>query len=217
MTSRIGFYGLILIVALLTAVGLGMLDQGSEERGGQAVAAPLAGVDNIVDGDGDNAGDDGDGDNEGDDEGDNEEPIIIIEPAAAPPPPAPAPPPPPAPPAPVVVVQQPAPGPCTFVLGFAFLHAQLGGIDGVCGDNEHPDPNGTGDQVQTTIKPDGSLGYMVWQAFTNTMRWTDGFQTFTYSACGLQQRLNTQTFVWETNQAIARQGVPPAPGTCNVV
>ena len=48
--------------------------------------------------------------------------------------------------------------------------------------------------VQTTAKVDGSPGYMVWQRFSNSMRWTDGFRTFTYSKCLLQERLNTQTF-----------------------
>ena len=55
---------------------------------------------------------------------------------------------------------------------------------------------------------------MVWQRATNTMRWTDGAETFTYSACGLQRRLNGQTFAWEFNSALLN---PPQPGACNLI
>jgi hypothetical protein len=109
-------------------------------------------------------------------------------------------------------------GPCTFVLGFAYLHSLLGGRDGACADNEHDDPNGTGDRVQTTRLPNGAPGYMVWQLLTNTMRWTEGYTTFTYSKCGLQQRLNSQTFAWEQNLGLMQQPGPiPPPGACNLV
>ena len=134
--------------------------------------------------------------------------------SSSPPPPPPPPAPPPPPPQPV----QPAPtGPCTFVLGFAELHRTLSGKDGTCVDNEHNDPNGTGDRVQTTVKPDGTFGYMVWQLATNTMRWTDGHRTFTYSKCLLQERLNTQTFVWEQNPSLMQQpGAAPPAGACDI-
>jgi hypothetical protein len=58
---------------------------------------------------------------------------------------------------------------------------------------------------------------MVWQRSTNTMRWTDGFRTFTYSKCLLQERLNTQTFVWEKNPSLMQQpGETPPAGACDV-
>jgi beta propeller repeat protein len=108
----------------------------------------------------------------------------------------------------------PAPGPCQFILGFGFLHGELNGIDGTCVTNEHDDPNGTGDRVQATINAANNVqGYMVWQRVTNTMRWTDGFQTYTYSSCGLARRLNTQAWVWERNPSIVVGGVVP-PGGC---
>ena len=125
----------------------------------------------------------------------------------------------PAPAAPAAPVGQTSgsAGPCTFILGFAYLHSLLGGRDGVCVDNEHDDPNGTGDRVQGTRKPDGTFGYMVWQRLTNTMRWTDGFRTVTYSKCGLQERLNTQTFAWEQNPSLMQQpGETPPLGACNL-
>jgi hypothetical protein len=210
MGYRVGFYVLVLAVGLLGAMGLGFLEQGKRSQGQSAVsAAPVAdnGTDN---GGADNAADNG-YDNGYDNGGDND---------GGPPPPPTAtptrtptgggqqPPPPPPPPA-------PAPsGPCQFVLGFQFLHSQLNGRDGNCIDNEHNDPNGTGDRVQGTFNPaTGVQGYMVWQLATNTMRWTDGFRTFTYSSCGLQERLNTQSWVWEQNPSIVVGGVVP-PGGC---
>ena len=74
-------------------------------------------------------------------------------------------------------------------------------------------PNGVPVNLDTLQRTAGGL--MVWQQFTNTMRFTNGFQTWDFSACGLQTRLNTQTFVWETSQQIAAQAVP-APGTCDL-
>ena len=81
-------------------------------------------------------------------------------------------------------------------------------------DNESNDPNGTGDRVQSTFNVSTRVqGYMVYQLKTNTMRWTDGFRTYTYSSCGLQERLNTQSWVWEQNPNIVIGGVVP-PGGC---
>jgi len=219
MGSRMGFYTLLAIVGLLGAMGFGvMAPSGSNSSLWQitASAAPLADNDgdNSGNSDSDNDGSDNSDSDNGDDNNDNSdnggEVIVVVVPTPVPPPaPAPAaqpaPPPPPPPPPPPV-----AQGPCQFVLGFLFLHQQLQGIDGNCLSNEQPNPQ-NGDSLQQTER-----GLMVYQKSTNTMRWTDGFRTFTYSACGLQQRLNTQTFVWETNPAIAAQ-VVAAPGTCNVV
>jgi hypothetical protein len=134
-------------------------------------------------------------------------------PAATPAPQATAAPPPAAPP-PVVVQPAPVAQPCVFTLGFQDLHnrvlAQYGDVIGACLENEHGNPDNR-DTLQRTAG-----GLMVWQATTNTMRFTNGSQTWVYSACGLQTRLNTQTFVWETSPAIAAQTVA-APGTCDLV
>ncbi len=55
---------------------------------------------------------------------------------------------------------------------------------------------------------------MVWQRATNTMRWTDGGTTVTYSGCGLQQRSNAQTFAWEFNPSLLN---PLQPGACSLI
>ena len=110
----------------------------------------------------------------------------------------------------------PAEQACSFVLGFGELHARLGGVDGACIDNEHDNPNGTGDRVQGTLNPATRVqGDMVWQKATNTMRWTDGFRTFTYSSCGLQERLNTQAWLWKANPQVISGGVVP-PAYCDL-
>jgi hypothetical protein len=217
MNSRFVFYAIILAVGLLSAAGLGLMSHEGPTSRQAAIAAPLAGVDNGADNAADNA------DNSGDnvDNGDNVTTVeVVVPPPAEPPPPAPAAPPP-------VVVVQPAPtGQCFFTLGFADLRnrilAEYGDVVGVCLENEHGDVDPfTGqlkslDTNQQTLTPSGAAGLFSWQQFTNTMRFTDGFRTWVYSACGLQVRLNTQTYVWETDAAIAAQ-VVPAPGTCELV
>jgi hypothetical protein len=119
-----------------------------------------------------------------------------------------------APPAPAAPAAQ---GPCQFVLGFADLHRILNGRDGTCLENEHPDPNGSGDEVQATSLPSPN-GLMVWNRFTNSMRWTDGFKTWTYSKCLLQERLNTETFAWERNpNLLVPESAPVPEGACDKV
>jgi hypothetical protein len=231
--SRFGFYTLIAIIGLLSSIGFGAIRPGAQPSSPWQIAVSAAQVDNGGDNDliadnGDNEddndfddNDDNNGENDDDDNFDNEDNdedndednaetvIVIVTPTSVPttaPAPAPPPPPPPAPAPPPPPVAQ---GPCQFVLGFLFLHQQLQGIDGNCTSNEQPNPD-NGDSLQTTEN-----GLMVYQASTNTMRWTNGYETYTYSACGLQRRLNTQTFVWETDPAIAAQTVP-APGTCAI-
>ena len=54
----------------------------------------------------------------------------------------------------------------------------------------------------------------VWQRFTNTLRYTDGYWSYTYSQCGLQQRLNWQSFLWELNPALLNG--PPGPSVCDL-
>jgi hypothetical protein len=232
MAYRIGFYGLILAVALLGAIGLGIADRGSKRVAtGQAavVAAPLADNGGFDNGGDNGSGDNGGGDNGGFDNGsydngsydngsydngggfDNDGASPTDTPRATatrtPTGSAPQPPPPPPP--------STAQGPCQFVLGFADLHRILAGRDGNCLTNEFPDPNGTGDQLQLTSLPPPN-GLMVWNRFTNSMRWTDGNTTTTYSKCLLQERLNTEVFAWELNPSLlVPESAPIPPGACD--
>jgi len=81
---------------------------------------------------------------------------------------------------------------CHFVLGFRALQAQLPAV-GSCLDQEHADPAGSGNELQDTTG-----GLLVWNHAGNWMSFTNGYQTWLYSSHGLQERLNSQRFAWES-------------------
>jgi hypothetical protein len=225
MVFRAGFYGLLLGVVVLTTSGFGLLDQLGKPgvNWGAVSAAPLA-ADN---GSGDNgSGDNGSADNGSTDNGnadngagDNGAVVVSTQPTSTPTPvPAPA-----AAPAPAPAPPQPVAQPCFFTQGFAFLRNQIiqtegSDVIGPCLENEHGnlDP-ATLQLVNKDTLQQATNGLYVWQEFTNTMRTTNGFSTWTYSKCGLQKRLNTQTFAWEQNPSLMA-GPSPAPpaGACDV-
>jgi len=98
---------------------------------------------------------------------------------------------------------QPAPlgGPCVYQLGFATLRGMVvstyGDIVGSCLENEwHNADNGDGLQ-RSSGRGGGSIGMMVWRKADNWTAFTDGYQTWLNGPCGLQVRLNTQSFSWE--------------------
>lgn len=90
---------------------------------------------------------------------------------------------------------------CSFQLGFAALHAALPGVVGDCLEDAHYGPNG--DALQRTTG-----GLLVWRKADNWTAFTDGYQTWVNGPYGLQRRLNTERFPWETAEA----GPTPAPG-----
>jgi hypothetical protein len=212
MVYRIGLYALILAVGLLAAMGFGLFTQvGQMGRQARSIitAAPVA------------ADNSSSSDNSSSDNGscsDNSSSVTTIVIVSTP---TPQPTPKPAAPTPAPAAAAPAApaaqGPCQFVLGFADLHRILSGKDGTCLENEHPDPNGSGDEVQATSLPSPN-GLMVWNRFTNSMRWTDGLKTWTYSKCLLQERLNTETFAWEKNpNLLVPESAPIPAGACDKV
>ncbi len=211
MGYRAGFYALILTVTLLGAFGFGLLDPGGQKRSAEQSAVSAAPLGSNS-GNSSSSGNSGNANSGG---GNNE---VVVENATATPTPTPQPQQPQPAPAPAAPAAQPA-GPCTFTLGFANLRNQIlaafGDVVGACLENEHGNlgPNGQLVNLDTLQRTAGGL--LVWQQFTNTMRFTNGYQTWDYSACGMQTRLNTQTFVWETSSQIAAQAVA-APGTCNL-
>src|SRR5205085_7422073 len=92
-------------------------------------------------------------------------------------------------------------GPCGYQLGFATLRnmivASNGDIVGGCLENEwHNADNGDGLQ-RSSGRGGGSIGMMVWRKADNWTAYTDGYQTWLNGPCGLQMRLNTQSFSWE--------------------
>src|SRR5690348_8763708 len=82
-----------------------------------------------------------------------------------------------------------APPPCHFVLGFHTMSTLLD--VGACTENQHSD--GQGNQVQRTTN-----GLLVWRAADNWTAFTDGYKTWINGPKGLQQRLNSQCFSWES-------------------
>lgn len=81
---------------------------------------------------------------------------------------------------------------CQFVMGFATLRDLVGSTVGQCLDNQHFAPNGNAEQ-QTTG------GLLVWRKADNWTAFTDGYRTWINGPLGLQQRLNSQTFLWEAS------------------
>ncbi len=87
---------------------------------------------------------------------------------------------------------------CTFQLGFNTLRDLIPDVVGDCLDNEQHNP-ATGITRQTTTN-----GQLTWRKADNWTAFTDGLRTWINGPEGLQQRLNSEQFPWETPV--------PAPG-----
>jgi hypothetical protein len=83
---------------------------------------------------------------------------------------------------------------CSFVLGFSALDALIPTIVGNCLTNERHAANG--DAVQSTTG-----GLLVWRKADNFTAFTDGYRTWVNGPFGLQTRLNTARFPWESDVA----------------
>ena len=94
---------------------------------------------------------------------------------------------------------------CQFVLGFETLRDLIGhDVVGECLENEHYEANGDGLQ-QTTG------GLLVWRKADNWTAFTDGYRTWINGPNGLEQRLNTERFEWETDYAQGGGIATPTP------
>jgi hypothetical protein len=82
--------------------------------------------------------------------------------------------------------------PCEFQLGFASIRALIPSETGTCVEHENFNPaNGNVEQRTST-------GQMVWRKSDNWTAFTDGYQTWINGPSGLQRRLNTDRFDWES-------------------
>ena len=82
---------------------------------------------------------------------------------------------------------------CEFVLGFKTLRDLIGHeIVGECVENEKFNENG--DSAQRTTG-----GHFFWGKAENITSFTDGHHTWIYGRFGLQYRLNTERFPWESD------------------
>lgn len=83
---------------------------------------------------------------------------------------------------------------CSFQLGFKALHDLIPDIVGNCLDDEQHNPE-TGITQQATTN-----GQLTWRKTDNWTGFTDGQRTWINGPQGLQQRLNSERFPWETAQ-----------------
>ncbi len=94
---------------------------------------------------------------------------------------------------------------CQFILGFKTLRDLVGHeVVGECLENEHHSANG--DSLQHTTG-----GLLVWRKADNRTAFTDGYRTWINGPNGLQQRLNTERFVWEPDYASGGGIATPTP------
>jgi hypothetical protein len=100
---------------------------------------------------------------------------------------------------------------CVFVLGFATLHGLIPQIVGNCLEDEHHN-SVNGDGLQATTGVNGAGGLLVWRKADNFTAFTDGFRTWVNGPFGLQMRLNSQRFFWESNPEMLAIIPPPTPG-----
>jgi hypothetical protein len=99
--------------------------------------------------------------------------------------------------------------PCAFVLGFQRLRELVPPFAGqpaigACLENEQHGPAG-GEASQRTTAWHGLGGLLVWRKLDNWTGYTDGHRTWINGPHGLELRLNSERFCWESDAT---------PGTC---
>jgi hypothetical protein len=103
-------------------------------------------------------------------------------------------------------VAQASGAPCRVAAAFSDLQQQVPAIGHCLDDSARA---GNGDVVQPT-----SGGLLVFRQSTATPAFTDGYHTWTIGPLGLQERLNSQTFSWETPASMGLAlGVARAPAS----
>ena len=100
---------------------------------------------------------------------------------------------------------------CEFKLGFKVLHDLIPDLVGVCLSHELHDP-ANGNTIQTTRRPNGATGMLVWRKADNWTAFTDGATTWINGPEGLASRPNAgPLFPWEASPVAAAPPPPPAP------
>jgi hypothetical protein len=99
---------------------------------------------------------------------------------------------------------------CQFVLGFATVSSLIGPVTaGTCLEDQRFTPEGNAEQRT-------SAGLLVWRKSDNWTAFTDGHRTWIIGPNGLQQRLNTERFPWESDATgfLAPNGImAPVPAS----
>src|SRR5450759_2372205 len=100
----------------------------------------------------------------------------------------------------------PAQTPPVFKLGFRVLADRIPDVVGVPVENEYFNLS-NGNSEQHTTK-----GLMVWRKADNWTAYTNGYMTWINGPNGVQSRLNTERFGWESDGRPATPAAPaPAP------
>lgn len=96
---------------------------------------------------------------------------------------------------------------CEFISGFESLRDAVPEVVGECLENVRYDP-ATGDAYQMT-----AAGMLFWRKADNHTAFTDGYRTWVSGPSGVEQRLNAESFLWETAQYLrnAEYRLPDAP------
>jgi hypothetical protein len=94
---------------------------------------------------------------------------------------------------------------CEYKLGFKLIADQMPETLGACLENEHFNP-ANGNSEQRTTAHHGQGGLLVWRKADNWTAFTDGHRTWVNGPFGLQERLNTERFEWESDPIL-----PPTP------
>ena len=101
---------------------------------------------------------------------------------------------------------------CEFKLGFKALRDLIPDIVGVCLSHELHDP-ATGNTIQTTWRPGGATGMLVWRKADNWTAFTDGATTWIIGPEGLASRPNAgPPFAREAPAPAATPAVEGIPG-----
>ena len=102
---------------------------------------------------------------------------------------------------------------CQFILGFKTIHDALPDAVGDCKVDEHHNPE-NGDGLQETTGVSNKGGLLVWRKADNWTAYTDGYRTWVNGPNGLQTRLNTERFPFESDDREPATATPaPSPAT----
>jgi len=97
---------------------------------------------------------------------------------------------------------------CQFILGFKTIHDALVATVGDCVDNQAFAANG--DALQHSVK-----GLLAWRKADNWTAFTDGYHTWVNGPNGIQERLNTERFPFESDQTgQTASGGSASAGSC---
>ena len=104
-----------------------------------------------------------------------------------------------------------AQGTCEFQLGFSLIQQAIPDQVGACLENEYFNTANGNSEQHTTAR--GAGGLLVWRKADNWTAFTDGYQTWVNGPFGIEARLNTERFPYESDPPVTPTTVPTAVPT----